>query len=167
MEKQDVEIQEAHKSEQPQNEEEKKEVKKKRKISTPTFIIIVALVLVVIGTISFLMIKKTDQAVKVSPEQLISAYVENAATADERYKGKKLKIQGTIILTKNLGSHEYIVIRENQDPAQTPSIKVLFDTNVKNNVEHLVIGDTITVVGTCNGTLPSGEIELSDAIIEK
>ena len=104
---------------------------------------------------------KSDDFIDVDYNELFNEYKNNEISADQKYKGKKLKITGQI---SNIG----------QDILDTPYLKI--DTNGisgirleckksdKDKLANLSKGQNITVVGRCDG-YSICDVYLKDCVI--
>ena len=103
-------------------------------------------------------IKRT--AIEVSPKELSSKYENDAASANNLYKGKFLKITGKIKNTgKNHLGEEYIILRGNRKI----DIMVYFNDTSEESV-RLSKGKTITAYGNCYGLFSN--VMIKNAFIE-
>lgn len=80
---------------------------------------------------------------------LFSEYAKNQATADEKYKDKRLAIVGTVV-NITISSAEKPVI-EFQVQASDGVVSCEFPKNATEDIEVIKKGDIITVKGLCEG----------------
>lgn len=106
----------------------------------------------------------TDGAIKVDYKTLYKDYSDNPINADKTYKDKLLSLTGTIAnIDRDIGKNPYITFNVDEYGAQ--SIKMSFDSD--DTVAALKKGQTVTVVGTCDGTFASTIVVLSKCEIVK
>lgn len=106
----------------------------------------------------------TEDAIKVDYKTLYKDYSDNPINADKTYKDKLLSLTGTIAnIDRDIGKNPYITFNVDEYGAQ--SIKMSFDSD--DTVAALKKGQTVTVVGTCDGTFASTIVVLSKCEIVK
>lgn len=106
----------------------------------------------------------TDGATKVDYKTLYKDYSDNPINADKIYKDKPLILSGTIAnIDRDIGKKPYITFNVDEYGAQ--SIKMSFDDD--DTVAALKKDQTVTVVGTCDGTFASTIVVLSKCQIAK
>lgn len=106
----------------------------------------------------------TKDATKVDYKTLYKDYSDNPINADKTYKDKQLSLTGTIVnIDRDIGKNPYITFNVDEYGAQT--IKMSFDNDDK--VTALKKGQTVTVVGTCDGTFASTIVILKKCEIIK
>lgn len=107
----------------------------------------------------------TVPAIAIDYQTLYKDYMDNPINADNKYKGKRLLITGKI----------YRIDREiNQDPFITFSIdeyglkeiRMDFNKEEESKIAELAKEQTVTVEGTCNGTLLSTSVVLDDCVLK-
>jgi hypothetical protein len=87
------------------------------------------------------------QAAEISAAELVGEYARNTARADSSYMGKTLKITAVV---KEIGSSggRYFVRLEGAD---NDSVDVFFISSEESRIAAVDKGQTITVIGKCNG----------------
>lgn len=90
-----------------------------------------------------------EEIIEISAAELFAAYDENEVAADNKYKGKKLKITGTVEdIGKDILDDTYITL----DCGELIfSIQCYFANDQLSAVAELKKGDTITLIGVCKG----------------
>ena len=91
-----------------------------------------------------------DTAIEITAKDLFSAYKENEVAADNQYKGKTLKITGTVA---NIGTdildNIYITLETGE---LLYSVQCYFaNSEEEAKVANLSKGNTVTLIGTCDG----------------
>jgi hypothetical protein len=115
-------------------------------------------------------LKMAMAAVSVSIPDLLNAYRENAMKADRTYTGKILRLTGKAgRIGKGYSSDSesyYLTLEPEEADLDGPPLYVQVYLKKKEvpNLEALVAGQTVTVIGKCNGDSPFLEIE--DAFFE-
>lgn len=90
-------------------------------------------------------------ALTVSPIALVSAYVENEIAADQRFKGKRLRIGGPIAdIGRDILDNAYITFASADALRE---VQVFFDEDLEGRVASLRRGQSVTVTGTCKGLM--------------
>lgn len=90
-------------------------------------------------------------AVEVTSQQLCADYDANEISADEKYKGKTLKITGTVDnIAKDLTDTMYVTLTSGQPLTRT---QCYFDDSAKDQLGKLTKGQALTVEGKCNGKM--------------
>lgn len=91
----------------------------------------------------------SEEVIEISARDLFAAYEENEVAADQKYKGKKLKVTGTI---KDFGTNilddSYITLETEE---YFLSIQCYFKESELDKVTNLSKGQTITLIGVCDG----------------
>lgn len=101
----------------------------------------------------------------IDPKTLLADYEENEVRGDELYDGTVMRLTGTVKdIGKDLTERVYITF-EAENPYSITSVQCFFtdDTQVK-KVMELSEGDTVTVIGKCDGKFANVFIE--DCIFE-
>lgn len=87
--------------------------------------------------------------IEVSPQELFEQYDTNEVAADNQYKGKELKVTGTIKdIGKDILDHTYITLDTGN---LICSVQCYFENNQLDAVAELKKDQIITLVGKCNG----------------
>jgi len=90
-------------------------------------------------------------AIEVSPSQLFADYKANEVNADNLYKGKLLKVTGTIkSIGKDIRDEPYITFDSGDI---ITSVQVYFMKSEQNKLADLSSGQKLTIIGTCGGKL--------------
>ena len=85
--------------------------------------------------------------VEVTPEQLANAYEENTVAADDQYKGKKLRITGTIAeIATGITDEPYLIMKGGNQFMRT---QLHFDKEHRASIAKLKKGQKI--IALCNG----------------
>ena len=101
-----------------------------------------------------------EAAVEVSAVDLINAYDENAVSADSQYKDKTLKITGTVSsIGVDVADRAYIMLKDENDPYAILGVQCYFEEDQKDSLTSLKEGDTVTVIGTCEGQVVSVSVK--------
>lgn len=111
------------------------------------------------GTISSTV---SSGAIEVSYQTLYKDYMDNPINADSKYKGKKLIINGQIDqIDREIDQKPYITFKI----TNLGDIRFDFSKGEESNVAKLIKGQTVKVVGVCNGTILSSSVILDDCHI--
>lgn len=88
-------------------------------------------------------------AIAITAEDLYAAYDANEIAADKLYKGKKLRITGTVVdIGKDILDNAYITLHTGK---YTFSIQCYFKDNQLDAIATLEKDQVVTVVGLCDG----------------
>lgn len=88
-------------------------------------------------------------AIAITADELFAAYDTNEVAADNQYKGKELKVTGTIKdIGKDILDHTYITLDTGN---LICSVQCYFENNQLDAVAELKKDQIITLVGKCNG----------------
>ena len=124
----------------------------------------VLLVLVIIGALSaYLMWNKprrdiaAEQGITVTAARLVQEYQANEAAANTTYLNKAVEVTGTVNEVGQNQEGKTTILLASDD-----AFTSVFCT-MKDNVENITIGNTITVKGKCNGML--SDVRLSEAVV--
>lgn len=92
-----------------------------------------------------------EEIMEVSPAELMSAYETNEVKADALYDGKKLRISGTVeSIGKDILDDVYITFAGEE--FSITSVQCYFSDDAQiQQVMELQEGDSVTVVGVCDG----------------
>ena len=108
--------------------------------------------------------KKLAQAIEVDKKVLFNDYMANPISADAEYKDKVLKITGVISsIDREIAQQPYINF--NMDTYGFETIRMTFNREEEEKVTQLSKGETVTIIGTCNGTLLSTTVALKDCYL--
>lgn len=91
-----------------------------------------------------------EEIIEISAQDLFAAYDQNEIAADAKYKGKKLKITGTV---NNIGRDILDDVYITMDTGEYLwDVQCYFtDAEQIDAVASLKSGDTITIIGECSG----------------
>lgn len=100
-----------------------------------------------------------DIDIETTPQEICSEYEDNEVSADNKYKGKKVAITGTIerIIKSGFSDDPIIVFKG----TFIKDVKFYFSKDSNNEISNLSRGDEITIVGTCKG------MTLGDVVLHK
>jgi hypothetical protein len=94
----------------------------------------------------------TPQVTAVSPSQLIRDYKANEVAADQKYKGKRLAIEGSIQdLGKDILGNIYITISGSGNSFR--NVQCLFADRDADQIAQLRKGQKVKIEGTCDGLM--------------
>lgn len=104
---------------------------------------------------------KTEEIIDVDYNVLYDEYKENEIAADQKYKGKKLKLTGQISrIGQDIINTPYIII----EVKTFDGIRLDFKSSEKEKLANLSTGQTITVIGKCKGKIIL-DVNLEDCVI--
>ena len=100
-----------------------------------------------------------DIDIETTPQEICSEYEDNEVSADNKYKGKKVAITGTIerIIKSGFSDDPIIVFKG----TFIKDVRFYFSKDSNNEISNLSKGDKITIVGTCKG------MTLVDVVLHK
>ena len=100
-----------------------------------------------------------DIDIETTPQEICSEYEDNEVSADNKYKGKKVAITGTIerIIKSGFSDDPIIVFKG----TFIKDVRFYFSKDSNNEISNLSKGDEITIVGTCKG------MTLGDVVLHK
>lgn len=102
------------------------------------------------------------QAIQVSPSQLVQAYDGNEIAADQSYKGKMLRVTGTVeSIRKDLMDNIFVTLESGHVMRK---VQVFFDDSYAGKIAQLSKGTRITVRGECGGLMMN--VLINDAVLE-
>ncbi len=101
-------------------------------------------------------VQMTEAAIVVSADDLIRAYVNNSVSADAQYKGKTVKVSGTIYSIEE----GHITIEPDSDDLWLNNIYAYYNSSETEKLGSLAKGDRITVTGECKGEGFVGDVEI-------
>lgn len=102
-------------------------------------------------------------ALEVSANQLYADYEANGVSADQQYKGKILKVTGTVnTIDKDIMDQIYVTLKGD---GVIGDVQCFFSDDYVNEAAQLQKGQKITVVGKCDGKLMN--VMLKGCNIEK
>ena len=100
-----------------------------------------------------------DIDIETTPQEICGEYEDNEVSADNKYKGKKVAITGTIerIIKSGFSDDPIIVFKG----TFIKDVRFYFSKDSNNEISNLSKGDKITIVGTCKG------MTLVDVVLHK
>ena len=102
----------------------------------------------------------SDDYIEMSWETLIDEYEANQIAADEKYKGKNIKLTGSISdFERDFMSDDPWIIFEKSFMKR---VVMVFDKSDEEQISTLSKGDSVTIVGKCDGESVSGYIYLKN-----
>jgi hypothetical protein len=91
--------------------------------------------------------------VSVDAWTLVADYKDNEVAADEKYKGKTLKVKGFIgDIKKDITDTMYVILQSGGD-FELRNVQCFFANNEKQRLVNLSKGQMITVRGRCDGLM--------------
>jgi hypothetical protein len=102
--------------------------------------------------------------VSVSSATLINEYEDNEVSADDRYKGKTLRVSGTVDnIAKDIMDSMYVTLKGDKEYGIT-SVQCYFADDQKSALSRLKKGQQVTIVGRCDGKF--GNVLLKDSRLD-
>jgi len=99
--------------------------------------------------------------IEISPQELFEQHEKNIISADNAYKGKTLKISGTIKdIGKDVLDNIYITLDRGE---AFFSVQCYFDNSEAGSVGALEKGQNVTILGTCHGQ--TGNVIIKQCVI--
>lgn len=92
-----------------------------------------------------------EEVITISAEELAKAFEDNEINANKLYKDKMLEITGTVYDIGEMLGSTYIVLAANEEFAITQTQCSFKDEEQISKVAELSKGDTVTVIGKCDG----------------
>jgi len=121
----------------------------------PVLVISISLLLVGIATscLPHSLYSEKD-AIEVTAQELFAAYEEDEVAADTLYKDNLLKVTGVIyyVGTDYIFEAPEVVISGGGE-SEARGIDCIFDTRYESQVAKLEVGQTVAVMGICDGYL--------------
>ena len=106
--------------------------------------------------------QKVENVMEVDHLQLHQEYMDNPISADAKYKGKILKLTGTVgTIDREIAGNTYITFEIDF----LKGIRVTFKKSEESKVAQLKKGQQVTVQGECTGTLLSTTVALNNCEI--
>ncbi len=98
-------------------------------------------------------VQPKEPELAITATDLLTAYDENGVQADNQYKGKYLKVTGTVgnIGTDILGD-AYVTLKNENSKYAIISVQCYFDDNNTDTIANLKEGDSVSITGTCSGS---------------
>jgi hypothetical protein len=108
--------------------------------------------------------KMAAEAIKVSPKELYDAYESNQIKADSTYKDKPVRLTGEVgDIGKDILDKPYI--KFNADEYGMTGIQVYFKNSEMNKLGELDKGQTVTIIGKCDG-MQVINVVIKDSVFE-
>ena len=105
---------------------------------------------------------KEEEMITVDYSVLYQDYMDNPIAADTKYKGKTLKLTGTVgTIDREIAGNTYITF----DIEFLKNIRITFKKSEESKVAELKKGQEVTIKGVCQGTLLSTTVALDDCEI--
>lgn len=105
---------------------------------------------------------QTEEVMEVDYKVLYEEYMANPINADSKYKGKILKLTGTVgTIDREIDQRTYITF----DIDFLKDVRITFKKDQESKVAQLKKGQTVTIKGKCTGTLLSTTVALDDCEI--
>ena len=101
--------------------------------------------------------------IEITAKELSEAFKGNELQADNRYKGKTVKVTGKVIQVKKDIYGSYYIEIEGTSTIYTISAYV--QDSQLSRIANLTRGQTVTVVGQCDG-YSFGEVYISNSIVQ-
>lgn len=97
--------------------------------------------------------KAEEKTLSISAKELFEAYDDNEVKADEKYKGKMMKISGTISdIGKDIMDESYITLKSSSSSYEVLSVQCMFsDETEAKKLGDLKKGDKVKIIGECDG----------------
>jgi tRNA A37 N6-isopentenylltransferase MiaA len=106
--------------------------------------------------------QKVEEVLEVDYKTLYQDYQDNPINADSKYKGKILKLTGTVgTIDREIDQRTYITF----DIEFLKNVRITFKKDQESKVAGLAKGQTVTIKGKCTGTLLSTTVALTDCEI--
>lgn len=95
----------------------------------------------------------TIEYIEITATELIIAYDENEIAADNKYKNQMLKVSGTVgsIGKDILLDTPYVTLKYEGEGYIFSSAQFFFDKNNTDDIAELREGDTVMIIGKCDG----------------
>lgn len=108
---------------------------------------------------------KAEEVMEVDYNVLFQDYQDNPINADAKYKGKILKVSGSVYdIDREIAGQPYVTFHIG-DKYSFTDIRLTFKKSEESKVTTLTKGKNITVKGRCDGTLLSTSVSLVDCEI--
>lgn len=98
----------------------------------------------------------SSNTITIKADEMLSEFMNNQANAEEKFKGKDIKISGQLIHKNQFkNSQDYLmIIAENNDSKYSYYIMLSVDSNNTKSVNSVKEGDFVLAHGTCVGIVP-------------
>lgn len=104
--------------------------------------------------------------IDVTAKDLLAAYEENTVAADNAYKGKLLKVTGTVgMIGKDILDTAYVTLTNGESYALI-SVQCYFAKDNLDDIATLKEGDTVTIIGKCDGSTLNVALKQCDLVTE-
>ena len=108
----------------------------------------------------------TPSYIEVSATDLLAAYGENTVSADNQYKGQLLKVTGTVgSIGKDILDDAYVTLT-NDDEYSLISVQCYFAKDNLDGIATLKEGDTVSIIGKCDGSTLNVLLKNCDLVVE-
>jgi len=109
--------------------------------------------------------ENTPKATIVDYHKLYNDYEANAIKADATYRGKLLQLTGPVDkIDREVMGQPYVTFAIDE---YFKDVRITFRSSEESKVAALSKGQTITIIGTCQGTLLSTTVAMDDCILVK
>lgn len=150
----------------------------KKKILKIVAILLLAGLLMGGGTVLYMFnmphrnVQSTSTDFNLTASQLVAEYLENSASANEKYlsddgDSKILEIKGTVSkINEDFNGQKVVLLQENSDKA---GVSCTFTHETNNSVSNIKIGETITIKGVIrSGASFDPDLEMyENVVVEK
>ncbi|PKP51487.1 MAG: hypothetical protein CVT92_12550 [Bacteroidetes bacterium HGW-Bacteroidetes-1] len=151
---------------------------KKKKIVKIGAILLITGLLIGGGTVLYMFnmphrnVQNTSSDFSLTASKLVTEYLENPATANEKYladdgDSKILEIKGTVAkISEDFNGQKVVLLQENSDKA---GVSCTFTQETNKNVSNIQVGETITIKGVIrSGASFDPDLEMyENVVIEK
>jgi len=108
----------------------------------------------------------TPSYIEVSATDLLAAYEENTVSADNQYKDQLLKVTGTVgSIGKDILDDAYVTLT-NDDEYSLISVQCYFAKDNLDGIATLKEGDTVSIIGKCDGSTLNVLLKNCDLVVE-
>lgn len=123
--------------------------------------IIAVIIIAIVGIFIYFSgaIAPLSPAIPVKAEELTTAYIQNKANADKKYKNKTVEITGTLIAKSQFQNDQNyaLVIYSRDEAGKTYSIVIDVDKKDVAKINTINEGDFVTVSGKCIGIVKQSD----------
>ncbi len=106
-----------------------------------------------------------SEYIEVSADDIFAEFQENEVAANQKYKGKLVKITGVV---NNINAADAFIsanILLSVDSSMFGSVQCNFNSNDSKSLSNVSKGQSVTIIGTCNG-LASFNVMINDCEIQ-
>lgn len=108
----------------------------------------------------------SPEAQQVQAVEFIEAYENNGVAADNDYKGKLLKISGTVkSIDVDVANRPYVLLADVRNEYAIIGVQCYFSEENKESLTSLNEGDSVVITGTCEGKVVN--VSIKDCKLEK